>query len=91
MRGEEVELAVRVVEVAFRCAKELPKGSKWALSANVSEEKGVDGVVVNVFALGEEREASAFARCEVREGHVGAVGEGEFKCAKYTLFVRGVG
>ena len=75
MGGVEAELAFRVEEVALRCAKELPKGSKWALSANFSKEKVLDGLAVGVFALGEEVVASTFARGVVRDGHVGAVGQ----------------
>ena len=36
----------------------------------------MDRVEIDVFALGEDSKASTFARCEVREGHVGAVSEG---------------
>ena len=88
--GEDVEFTVRVEEVALRYAKELPNGSNGSLSANLTEKKGVDWVEVNLFALGEDGKASTFARCEVREGHVRVFSEGQFKCAKYTLLVRGV-
>ena len=74
--GEDVELTVRVEEVALRYAKELPKGSNGSLSANLTEKKGMDWVVIDVFALGEDSKASTFARGEVREGHVGVVSEG---------------
>ena len=48
--GEDFEFTVRVEEVALRYAKELPKGSNGSLSANLTEEKGVDWVEVNVCA-----------------------------------------